>query len=270
MLRFTLLLFCFYFSLSVKNTKVVVRKTLKHDDHCFTQGLLFHDNVLYESCGLYEKSSLRKVNPQTGEVLKVEKIDNEIFAEGITIAEDKIWMLTWKNKKLLVFNVETLKHIATLSIDTFNGEGWGLTFDGHQLIASDGTDKILFYDVPNIKNSGKKVIHSRLITVNDPKTSKKYVHINELEYADGFIYANVWYKDLILKIDPSNGVIVSKYDMTNLYPKSSRTYSADCLNGIAFNESDSSFLLTGKQWPSYYKVNFKDFVSSDSNNSVDL
>lgn len=257
-------------SSSVINKNVVLRDRIKHDKDCFTQGLVFYDQYLYESCGLYKKSTLRKVDPLTGEVLKVQKIDDEIFAEGIAIADDKIWMLTWKNKKLLVFDVVTFEKVATLAIDTYNGEGWGLTFDQHQLIASDGTDKILFYDVPKIQDSKKKVIHSRLITVSDPKTSKKYVHINELEYANGYIFANVWYKDVILQIDPANGNVVAKYDMTKLYPKTSRTATVDCLNGIAFNETDSSFLLTGKLWPSYHKVTLKDFVNVDSNHSVDL
>ena len=240
--------------MSNKSLKIAAKSTYRHDEECFTQGLLLQDNILFESCGLHGKSTLRTVNYQTGEVLKRQRLDGKYFAEGIALVADKICMLTWKNKKMLVFDSKTLKQIAEISYQTHTGEGWGLTYDGQYLIASDGSSRLTYFEVPTAETTA--LIKVKHIDVRSAETSKLVKHINELQYVDGFIYANIWYKDFIIKIDSSTGQVVQTYDLTDLYPHKTRSPRADCLNGIAYNIVENSFLLTGKQWPLYYSVNF--------------
>jgi len=237
-----------------KSLKVAAKSTYRHDEECFTQGLLLQDNILFESCGLHGKSSLRTVNYQTGEVLKRQRLDGKYFAEGIALVQDKIYMLTWKNKNMLVFDAKTLKQIADISYQTHTGEGWGLTYDGQHLIASDGSSRLTFFEVPTAESTA--LVKVKHVDVRSAETSKLIKHINELQYVNGFIYANIWYKDFIVKIDSSTGLVVQMYDLTDLYPHKTRSARADCLNGIAYNSVENSFLITGKQWSLYYSVNF--------------
>jgi glutamine cyclotransferase len=229
----------------------------EHDNTCFTQGLLTYKGYLYESCGLYGRSKLRKIHPDTGIVLKEYSFEKQIFAEGISVTNEHnsyLYALSWTNKKMFIFDIETFKVIGISTYETFSTEGWGLTFDGTNFIVSDGSDRITFYEVPKIPSDNLPLVKIKEFIVKDKTTSIAMQRVNELEYVNGYIYANVWYKDIIIKIDPKDGSIVKTVDLKRLYPKSKRIKTADCLNGISYNTTDKSFTLTGKLWPSYYRV----------------
>jgi glutamine cyclotransferase len=235
-----------------------IQQEIPHDHNCFTQGLVFKDNILYETCGLYGKSSLRKVDMKTGKVLQSKHINKDIFAEGLTAANDTLYMLTWKNKRIYMYDRNTLELIATRTIQTHNGEGWGLTTDGKQLIVSDGSDRLLFYAFPDLSTGTEKdsLAKIREVRVFDPVNGRHINQVNELEFVNGFVFANLWYRDIIIQIDPATGHIIERYDMSSLYPQNSRAPGADCLNGIAYHAGEKYFLLTGKNWPKYYQLNF--------------
>lgn len=245
--------------LSIPHISFEVKRVVKHDQDCFTQGLQLYKGFLYESCGLNGKSNVRKVNPTTGAVLKQTKLSHDIFAEGITILNDKIYLITWKNKKMLLFDINTLELLVTTSFQTFNGEGWGLTHNSkNELIASDGSDRLTFLSTP--KGNNDPSIKLKDVIVKDPKTGSTFVQINELEYVNGYVYANIWYQDIIIKIDPDTGHVVEKIDMKTLY--TNRVAGADCLNGIAFNESSNVLILTGKLWPKYFHVSLDEHLTT--------
>eukprot|EP00601_Ochromonadales_sp_CCMP2298_P022358 CAMPEP_0173304020 /NCGR_PEP_ID=MMETSP1143-20121109/19210_1 /TAXON_ID=483371 /ORGANISM="non described non described, Strain CCMP2298" /LENGTH=281 /DNA_ID=CAMNT_0014244789 /DNA_START=144 /DNA_END=985 /DNA_ORIENTATION=- len=241
--------------------------TYPHDARCFTQGLVLTQNTLYESCGFYGKSSLRIVDLKTGSVIKETKIEAKYFAEGIAVVGGVVYMLTWKERQVLLFDAQSLKQIGSKQFESYSGQGWGLTTDGEKLIASDGSDRITFYQIP-VQGDGSSALQKiRTMTVRDPHTKKPVRYLNELEYAGGYIYANVWYKDYILKIDPETGLVLRKLDLSHLYPHP-RSRTADCLNGIAYNRTDGSFILTGKMWPSCYVVRLDDSIADKGAESV--
>lgn len=252
-------------SFLIDGVKVV--SNFPHDEKCFSQGLTIHKNRLYECCGLYGKSSVRIVDIETGAVLKSQKMGKQYFGEGCTIVNNMLFVLTWKNKQMLVYDDEKLKLLKIINFQSFNGQGWGLTTDNKQLILSDGSDRITFYEIPNIRSHTGLLKKIREIVVTDPRSSRSMPLINEMEYVNGFIYANVWYKDIILKINPLNGHIVRKFDLSHVYPRGLRKRGADCLNGIAFNDSDKNFIVTGKLWDKYYKL---DIPTENSSLSEDL
>eukprot|EP00603_Paraphysomonas_imperforata_P003920 CAMPEP_0114436896 /NCGR_PEP_ID=MMETSP0103-20121206/13709_1 /TAXON_ID=37642 ORGANISM="Paraphysomonas imperforata, Strain PA2" /NCGR_SAMPLE_ID=MMETSP0103 /ASSEMBLY_ACC=CAM_ASM_000201 /LENGTH=249 /DNA_ID=CAMNT_0001607221 /DNA_START=71 /DNA_END=817 /DNA_ORIENTATION=- len=227
--------------------------TLPHDTSCFTQGLEYYNGLLYESTGMTGRSCLQIVHPDTGNVLKRVYIDKTLFGEGITVVNDRVYMLTWKNKKMLIFDAISLELIGTNTFTTHSRQGWGIISDGTYLIMSDGSDTLNYFEFPQVEMGGtelKKVKEVKVVDKGNPVRS-----VNELEYIDGFIYANIWYVDKLIKIHPTSGNIVKTFNFRNLYPKRSRSRSADCFNGIAFNSTDRSVMLTGKYWDKYYRVN---------------
>ena len=237
-----------------------VISVIDHDHNCYTQGLTFNEGFLYESCGINGKSSVRKVNPRTGEVLQHINFQDDIFAEGLVVIKDHIYVLTWTNKIMLVINKLTFELIGKYRYQTHTGEGWGLAYDGKQFIVSDGSSRITFFDVPDINKLSSSDISStvlkktRTIIVRDSR-KKEIKLLNELEWTDnGYLYSNVWYKDFILRINIDNGNVDELIDLHSLYPYKTRSKNADCLNGIAHNSTDNTFLLTGKLWPKYYKI----------------
>jgi glutamine cyclotransferase len=251
-----------------------VLKVSRHDDKCFTQGLVIDGDILYESCGLYGKSSLRKIDIKNGfQILKSKPIPAWIFAEGLTMIGKYLFMLTWKERIVLVYEAETLKLIDKYSIETKNNEGWGASTDGKHLIVSDGTEYITFYQIPSLPAvedvsslpvikydqhnlPQKSLAKVKEIRVYDTLSTRSVNQINELEYVNGFIFANIWYQDIVLQINPENGHIVERYDLSKIFPRKTRNSHADCLNGIAYNEKEKSFLITGKFWSKYFHINF--------------
>lgn len=164
-----------------------------------------------------------------GKIINQINLQHKYFAEGITILHNKLYMLTWKDRLLFVYDAITLKHIDTKHFNTYTNEGWGLTTDNTYLIISDGSEKIQYYD---IESNNPNLIKIKEIIVRDSKKSKVIKLINELQYVNGDIYANIWYEDSIIQINSENGIIKKRYDMSYLYPKKLRSKTADCLNGI--------------------------------------
>jgi glutamine cyclotransferase len=218
-----------------------VIKSYPHDPKAFIQGLIVRDGVFYESTGLNGKSSLRKVDISTGAVLKKVSVPDKYFAEGLDEMGGKLYQLTWQANVGFIYDKNTFEKVGEFHYD---GEGWGLTDDGTDLILSDGTNNIRFLDPKTFEVK-------RTIAVFDGLTPLK--NLNELEYIDGIIYANVWQTNSIVQIDPKDGRIIAWIDMTGILPESERT-NADVLNGIAYDAAKKKLYITGKLWPKVYEV----------------
>lgn len=215
-----------------------------HSTASFTQGLFFHNGQMYESVGKYGESAVFKsISPETGEHEAEYRFADDIFAEGSVVFNGKLYVLTWKESIVSVFNPETLEHEKNYP---YNREGWGLTTDGEYLIASDGTASICFMDAD--LNDVKTIT----VTFN----GEEIPNINELEYINGYIWANVWLSDEILIIDPQNGDVISKLDFGGLYEAQSND-ADDVMNGIAFNPETGKIYITGKRWDTLYEFELK-------------
>lgn len=223
-----------------------------HDNQAFTQGLQFYQGKLYESTGWNEKSSIRIVDIKTGVPEKKYVLpDPKIFGEGITIWNNKIYQLTWENKIIFVYNLNDFtKPIQTLK---WKLQGWGITNDGKTLIISDGSDKI-FYMRPDSANNDVKIM--KILSVMDNRGPVD--SLNELEYIDGYIYANQWMTNDILKIDTTNGHVVGKISLAGLLnqyaPGVKIDLDSDVLNGIAYDSSTKKLYITGKNWPKLFEI----------------
>ncbi|MCR5759796.1 MAG: glutaminyl-peptide cyclotransferase [Bacteroidales bacterium] len=224
----------------VKDYKAMVVSSYPHDTGAYTQGLFFHGDTLYESTGQYGESSFRMVNLETGKVLRNIAFSDKYFGEGSCMLGGKLYILTWTNKVAFVYDAATLKYERTWS---YPREGWGLTTDGSKLYASDGSNRI-YVLTPDFKLE-------RTIYVKLEGAPLRY--LNELEWVDGKIWANVYTTDMIVVIDPKDGKVESRIDCSALWPHKLRTPDADVLNGIAVNSKGEIF-LTGKNWPRLYKV----------------
>ena len=226
----------------VKKYGVEVVNTYNHDVHAYTQGLFFHNGLLYESTGQYGESTLRRYSDfRTGRTDKVIAYGKNDFMEGSVIFKDKLYLLTWTNAKVLVYDAASLELLETLP---YRRQGWGLTTDGQQLIASDGSSKLYFMDEKlNVLRSG---------VVRKSKTPVAY--LNELEYIDGKIWANVYTTDEIVVIDPETLQVEASIDCKGLLKDDLRTPDTDVLNGIAYHPSDKKLYLTGKNWPLLFEV----------------
>ena len=212
-----------------------------HDVESYTQGLFFQDGQLYESTGLHGKSTFRKVDIETGKALERLDFDKKYFVEGSVIFNGNLYILTWESKVAFIYDAETLKYKSSWS---YPRQGWGLTTDGKQLIASDGSATLFFMD----ENFGLK--RRQLVTLNGQPVR----YLNELEYIDGKIWANVYTYDEILIINPKDGVVEGVVDCRGLLPKKLHTVTTDVLNGIAYNPEDEKIYLTGKNWPKLYEI----------------
>ena len=226
---------------SVKNYKLHVLAEYPHDTESYTQGLFFHDDQMYETTGLRGKSTLRKVDMETGVPEKRLNFDKKYFLEGSVIFKDKLYILTWDSKVAFVYSADSLAYQSTW---TYPREGWGLTTDGKQLIASDGSATLFFMD----ENFALK---RRLIVKCEDRPVR---WLNELEYIDGKIWANVYTTDEIVIINPKDGRVEGVVDCRGLLPKSLHTPETDVLNGIAYDKTTGKIYLTGKNWPKLYEV----------------
>jgi len=223
-------------------------KTFNHDPGAFTQGLIYHNNFLYEGTGGDRDdtfhSSLRKVDLETGKVLQKFDLPGDYFGEGITMLNDKIYQLTWREHKAFVYDVNDFKLLKEFN---YSGEGWGLTHDGTNLIMSDGTHVIRFINPETFETV-------RTITVLDEK-NKPVMELNELEYIKGEIWANIWQKGIIARIDPATGKILGRIDFEKLMDEMlDKSREADVLNGIAYDEKTDRIFITGKKWNKLYEV----------------
>ena len=214
-----------------------------HDQKAYTQGLEIYENFLFESTGLNGKSSLRKINFNTWEIIKMINLEYEYFGEGLTVLNDKIYQLTWKNKIGFIYDLE-LNNIGTFNYEN-SKEGWGLCNDGNYIYKSDGTSKIWRLD-PNTLEE---------VDFIDVMTDKSRIkNINELEYIDGKIYANTYQqnRDVVIVINPSNGIVENVIDFSGLRDKVLQTPDLDVMNGIAFN--NGKLFVTGKNWDKVFEV----------------
>ena len=223
----------------VKEYKVKVVKEYPHDTSSYTQGLFFHDGKLHESTGEYGNSTFRTVDLATGKALTKMSFDRKYFAEGSVILDDVLYILTWNEKVVFRYDAKTLKYLSPVG---YRRQGWGLTTDGKRLIASDGSSKIYFLD------SSLKTEKTIQVTMDGAPVR----YLNELEWIDGRIWANVYTTDLIVIINPSSGVVEGRINCAGLLPRSLRTKNTDVLNGIAVQ--DGRIYLTGKRWPRLYEV----------------
>lgn len=227
-------------SAKVERYKIEVVKAYPHDTGSYTQGLFWHDGSLYESTGLNGKSTFRKVDLQSGQALTKLPFNKKYFVEGSVILGDKLYILTWTNKVIFIYDANTLEYRSTYS---YPREGWGLTTDGKSLISSDGSSRIYFL-TPELK-------FERSINVTLNGRAVRY--LNELEWIDGRIWANVYTTDTIVIINPDTGIVEAMVDCEGLLPERLRTSDTDVLNGIAV-DSEGRIFLTGKNWPELYEV----------------
>ena len=225
----------------VKEYKLEVVAEYPHDTGSYTQGLFFQDGQLYESTGVHGKSTFRKVELETGKPLEKIKFDKKYFVEGSVIFGDELYILTWETRVAFIYDANTLEYKATWS---YPREGWGLTTDGKQLIASDGSANLYFMD--------KRFALDRKQLVTFEGRPVRW--LNELEYINGKVWANIYTTDEIAIINPKNGVVEGVIDCSGLLPRSLRTPQTDVLNGIAYNPQTKKIYLTGKNWPKMYEV----------------
>lgn len=256
-----LLAFCFYISScnnadttgnisDSKNTTPIlsysVAAAYPHDTSFFTEGLEFYKGRLLESTGNKGSSKLVETDLQTGKPTKLISLNNQFFGEGLSVLNDTLYQLTWQEHIVHVYSVNDFKKIKELPLDT---QGWGLTNDGKNLIASDGSANLYFYEPSTFR-----LLRTQGVTENGSPA----VNINELEYINGFIYANQWQYNYIIKIDPNSGQVVGKLDLSDLVNrvKAQAPYVNE-LNGIAYNAETKKFYVTGKYWPQIFEIQFQ-------------
>jgi glutamine cyclotransferase len=213
-----------------------------HDPAAFTEGLIFDSGFLYESTGLEGRATLRKTELETGRVLQIHELSATEFGEGLTEFGDKLIQLTWKSHQGYVYNKSTFRLLREFSYPT---EGWGLTQDGKELIMSDGTATLYFLNPDSFQRTHQ-------IEVSD--VSGPVTQLNELEYVQGEVYANVWQTDRIVRIDPVTGRVLGWIDLTGLLSVQDRRTPVDVLNGIAYDAEHNRLFVTGKLWPKLFEI----------------
>ena len=219
-------------------------KTFPHDQDAFTEGLVIDQDKVLESTGLHGKSWIAVVNQETGEHEKKVILDKQYFGEGITVLNNKIYQLTYQTKIGFIYQAKDFQKIGEFH---YNTEGWGLTHDSKNLIMSDGTEKLYFLDTINFNVT-------RTLTVTDGQNTR-VKNLNELEYIEGHIFANLYETSFILKINPSNGKVVGRIDLSAIDNEIQRTFpKAEELNGIAYDAKSKALLISGKFWPKSYLV----------------
>jgi glutamine cyclotransferase len=230
---------------SVSRLNYSISATYPHDTSSFTQGLEFYKGQLIESTGNYGKSKLAKVDLITGRTVRQIKLDSIYFGEGVTVLNDTIYQLTWKEKLVFVYAAHDLKKIKEFPLST---EGWGITNDGTNLIVTDGSNNLYFYEPASFR-----LLRTQSVT----EDGSFAVNLNELEFINGFVYANQWQYNNIFKIDPNSGHVVAKLDLTDLHTRiKAKKPGADVLNGIAYNADTKKVYVTGKLWPELFEITF--------------
>lgn len=214
-----------------------------HDRNLFTQGLEIADGYFYESAGLYGQSRIRRYL-QSGEIDAEFQLPDNEFAEGLSIQGERVVLLTWQNRKVYFLDKSSLQPI---SIESITGEGWGAAFVGDRLAVSNGSDAITFYQITPFK---------ALAQIKVTGFNRNWQKINELEFAKGLLWANVWQENVIITIDPINGNVVHQFDLTAIVEQNTQMPFRESLNGIAYDKERDAFWLTGKLWPNRYLIEF--------------
>ena len=213
-----------------------------HDTTAFTQGLFIDDGVLYETTGQYGASGLRKARLETGEILKSISLPDRLFGEGAVVWGGDVIMLTWRSGTRFIFDQRTFQEERSF---TYEGEGWGLTHDGAHLIMSDGTDALRFLNPETLEETRRLPVTFR---------GKPLPNLNELEWINGEIFANVWQSDAIVRINPDTGAVVGVVDLRGLLSEDERKAGADVLNGVAYDAETDRLFVTGKYWPTLFEI----------------
>jgi glutaminyl-peptide cyclotransferase len=213
-----------------------------HDPSAFTQGLIFIDGKLYESTGHYGRSTLRRVDLETGRVEQDIRLAPNLFGEGLMYWRGRLVQLTWREQLGIIYDAKTFERLETFR---YQGEGWGLTHDERHWIMSDGTDELRFLD-PETRNVVRRL---------KVRAGKRPMHrLNELEYIDGAIWANIWRSDQLVRISPISGEVTAVLDLTALYPANERVSPEAVMNGIAHDAATNRLFVTGKYWPRLYEI----------------
>jgi glutamine cyclotransferase len=213
-----------------------------HDPEAFTQGLVFRDGILYEGTGLRGESTLRKVDLESGDVLQLYSLPPQYFGEGITIYGERVIQLTWQEETGFVYDKSSFDLLETF---TYTTEGWGITHDGTRLIMSDGTATLYFWEPETFEEIGRVQVYDDVGPV---------VRLNELEYIQGQVYANIWQTDLVGIIDPQSGQVTAYVDLAGLLGPEDRIERVDVLNGIAYDAAGDRLFVTGKWWPKLFEI----------------
>lgn len=226
-----------------KEYTVKIIRQIPHSTESYTQGLILSHGHLIESTGLKGASSIQKINPENGNVLDGHELSSDYFAEGIAEHDGKIFQLTWQDGTCFVYDAKSLSKIRNYS---YYGEGWGLASDGEKFYMSDGSFVLKFINPKDFSFIGSKMIHY--------KDGRPAYDLNELEFAQGFLWANIWQTDLIAKIDTTDGKIIGLVDLSPLREAVKINSRSEVSNGIAYNEKTKTFFLTGKYWPFIFEV----------------
>lgn len=242
----TLLAICLSFTSCQKNQPerlgYQIISTRPHDATAYTQGLQLIGGRLFESAGQYGESTVREIEPTTGKVLRKRPLAKTVFGEGLSVIGKEMWVLTWKENTVYVLEPDTFKPIRT---HTYQGEGWGLTTDGTQLVMSDGSSDLKFINP-------KDFSITKTLTIKDGNS--KVSNLNELEWIDGQIFANIYQTDRIARISPESGQVTGWLDLAGLKNQLTRPNHADVLNGIAYDQASGNLLVTGKYWPQMFEI----------------
>lgn len=216
-----------------------------HDPTSFTQGLVWKDGGFYESTGLYGQSKVRRLEFPSGKVIKELKLAPELFGEGLALVDGRLIQLTWKSRRGFVYDRDSFSVVQEFRYDT---EGWGLTYDGNNLILSDGSSDLFYLDPQTFKP-----VRRLAVTMN----GRALTELNELEFIEGEIWANVWQTDLVVRIEPASGRVTSFLNLKGILAPSDRTGSDAVLNGIAYDAEKKRIFVTGKLWPRIFEIKVK-------------
>jgi glutamine cyclotransferase len=230
---------------TIPNYTYEIVKVYPHDSDAFTQGLVFRDGKLLESTGEEGRSTLRRVDLDSGQALKKVDLAPQYFGEGMTVLNNKIYQLTWQHHIGFIYDYQTFERLGEFN---YEGEGWGLTTDGQSLILSDGSNRLRFLD-PNTF----RVIRTIAVTEN----GKPVRELNELEYVKGEIYSNIWHSTRIVTINPQTGAVTASMDCADLVSQSGAHDEEAVLNGIAYDEASGRLFVTGKLWPKLFEIRVK-------------
>lgn len=215
-----------------------------HDASAFTQGLVLHDGLLYESTGLRGRSQLRRVDPASGRVLLARDLEPALFGEGLARVDQRLYQLTWQAGRGFIYSTRDLRRLGEFN---YPGEGWGLVYDGKRLFMSDGSDRLRIIDPQGFVERGRIAVHDH---------GSPVAQLNELEFVRGSLFANVWRSDRIARIDPSSGRVTGWLDLSGL--RGPLAAGADVLNGIAYDDATDRLWVTGKLWPRIFVLEVDD------------
>lgn len=229
----------------VRSLRVEVLRELSHQRDAYIQGLVWWNGQLFESTGREGESTLRRLDPRTGRVEQRIDLPAQYFGEGLALVDDRLIMLTWQSERAFTYDRDTFELEETFD---YEGEGWGLCYDGTRLVMSDGSDRLTFRDPRTFEPIGEQAVRLRGQPLRD---------LNELECVDGTVYANVWEEDFLVRIDPGTGRVTEYIDATGLLQGDDRI-GAEVLNGIAYDPTAGTFYITGKWWPKMFEVRFSE------------